>query len=198
LPTTTRSSERLRWLPAATALWLLLGAGGCESAPPPPLFALPTDAPANKAAQTRVFETKDANELMSASAAVLQDLGFHIEECAREVGFLRAAKDRSARETGQELLRLFVLALSLGRSRIPIDLQQRIAATLVAQPADAAGRRHEVRVVFFRVVWAGDGQLRDRYVPPGRQQVEMIRDPFVYQQFFAKLSKAVFLEPFTL
>jgi len=28
--------------------------------------------------------------------------------------------------------------------------------------------------------------------------MEMLRDPVMYQQFFAKLSKAVFLEAFTL
>jgi hypothetical protein len=30
------------------------------------------------------------------------------------------------------------------------------------------------------------------------QSMEMLRDPVMYQQFFAKLSKAVFLEAFTL
>jgi hypothetical protein len=31
-------------------------------------------------------------------------------------------------------------------------------------------------------------------VPPGQQYVQMIRDAVLYQQFFARLSKAVFLE----
>jgi hypothetical protein len=35
-------------------------------------------------------------------------------------------------------------------------------------------------------------------IPPGTQSMEMLRDPALYQQFFAKLSKAVFLEAFTL
>jgi hypothetical protein len=52
--------------------------------------------------------------------------------------------------------------------------------------------------MFYRVVWEGDGQSGDSYLPPGGQRSEMIRDPVIYQQFFAKLSKAVFLEAFTL
>jgi len=52
-----------------------------------------------------------------------------------------------------------------------------------------------VRIIFYRVVWKGDGQADRNYIPPGEQQMEMIRDQDIYQQFFAKLSKAVFLEP---
>jgi hypothetical protein len=162
------------------------------------LFRLSPLAPAHKAAQTRFFETRDANELLSASAAVLQDLGFHIEESVRDLGFLRATKERSARESGQEIWRVLLLIVSLGYEKMPVDLQQQIAATLVARPVGADGTTHEVRIMFYRVVWKGDGQTNRDYVAPGLQSVEMIRDPVIYQQFFAKLSKAVFLEAFTL
>ena len=58
--------------------------------------------------------------------------------------------------------------------------------------------RQEVRIVFYRAVWKGDGQADRNYIPPGEQKMEMIRDPEIYQQFFAKLSKAVFLEPHSI
>jgi hypothetical protein len=146
--------------------------------------------------QTRVFETPDAMELLSASAAALQDLGFQIEESVRDVGMLRAAKERSAREYGQEITRFF---LALGGNRMPVDLQQKISATLVMRPLDEAQSRQEVRVVFYRVVWKGDGSVsrgqgQSEYIPPGEQMMEMIRDATIYQQFFASLSKSVFLE----
>jgi hypothetical protein len=171
--------------------------------PPSELLSLSPDAPANKAMQTRMFETSGETELLSASAAVLQDLGFQISESVREVGFLRATKERSAREYGQEITRFLVLLLStaasvLGGSNaatvIPVDLHQQINASLIARPLDAKGSRHEVRILFYRLVWKGDGQSGDQYVQPGDQQMQMIRDAGIYQQFFARLSKAVFLE----
>lgn len=201
MPTTTRSSEaRPPAFAAGSALALLLL--GCASTPPAQFFELEPRAPALRAAQTRTFETRDADEILSASAAVLQDLGFHVEESARELGFLRAAKERSARTSGQGIGRAVVSVLSFGSAWIPIDLEQRIAATLVARPAGAAGdpgaARQEVRIQFYRIVWKGDGVAGRDYIPPGEQRLEMIRDPVVYREFFARLSKAVFLEAFTI
>lgn len=172
---------------------------------PAEFFQLTAESPAHKAMQTRVFETKDERELLSASAAVLQDLGFQIEESVREVGFLRATKERSAREHGQDISRflvfLFSSALVLVQQPpivIPVDLHQKIAATLITRPLNPERTRHEVRVMFYRVIWKGDGSAGQQPIPPGEQRMEMVRDPVLYQTFFAKLSKAVFLEPFAL
>ncbi len=165
---------------------------------PSELFQLTAESPMHRAMQTRFFETPNEKELLSASAAVLQDLGFQIEESVRAVGFLRATKERSAREYGQYLQQVLFLVLSLGNLRIPVDLHQKIAAGLITRPLNHDATRQEVRIVFYRVVWKGDGQADRQYIPPGQQSMEMIRDPEIYQQFFAKLSKAVFLEAHTL
>ena len=101
---------------------------------PAELFTLTPDTPKHRAMQTRMFETPNEGELLSASAAVLQDLGFQIEESQRDVGFLRATKERSAREYGQYIRQALVLVLSLGKLLQPVDLHQKIAASLVAQP----------------------------------------------------------------
>lgn len=175
---------------------------GCRTPTPPQEFFRLTEASAvHRAAQTRLFETPNGRALLSASAATLQDLGFQIDESAPEVGFLRAAKERGAREYGQEILRgvIFVVGLA-GRSVtiIPVDLQQQIVASMAIRPVSADGSRHEVRIAFYRVVWKGDGQQSSgsssQYIPPGEQRMEMIRGAEIYQQFFARLSKAVFLE----
>lgn len=206
--------RRARLVPAlrAIALGLALGAApGCYSPPkttPLELFTLAQESAANKSNQTRRFETRDSDELLSASAAVLQDLGFQVTEVDREIGFLRAAKERSARERGQEVKRgviawlttmLSVVAAMGGSSSnaivlIPIDLHQQIDASLVTRPIDDQGNRHEVRVVFYRLVWKGSGQSGNNQIAPGEQRMEMIRDAEIYQQFYARVSKAVFLE----
>jgi hypothetical protein len=180
-------------------------AGCVTHTQPDELFQLKPESAANRAMQTRLFETKDEAELLSASAAVLQDLGFQIEESVREVGFLRATKERSAREYGQDITRFVVFLLSSALILVqqppivmPVDLHQKIAATLVAKPATQDATRQEVRVVFYRVVWKGEGSSGQQGIPPGEQRMEMLRDPVMYQTFFAKLSKAVFLEPFAL
>jgi hypothetical protein len=182
----------------ALALIPALAAGCVEATPPPELFQLSPESTQNRAMQTRLFETDDPMELLSASAATLQDLGFQVEESVREVGFLRATKERSAREYGQDIGRFFVFLLSLGHALMPVDLHQKIAATVITRPLNPDGTRQEVRIMFYRVVWKGDGQGDSTYIPPGEQRMEMIRDPVIYQQFFAKLSKAVFLEPHTI
>lgn len=194
------------WIMAAGCLALVTQVTGCVAhTQPDELFQLKAESAANRAMQTRGFETRNEAELLSASAAVLQDLGFQVEESVREVGFLRATKERSAREHGQDITRFLVFLLSTGLIFVqqppivlPVDLHQKIAATLITRPVNPESTRQEVRVVFYRVVWKGNGSAGRQAIPPGEQRMEMLRDPVLYQTFFAKLSKAVFLEPFAL
>ena len=206
MPTTRPNSDGAGDISARLAAGVLLTVTlallipGCVRQPTQPseFFQLSPESTANRSMQTRLFETANGRELLSASAAALQDLGFQVEESVREVGFLRAAKERSAREYGQYLNRFFVWLLSLGHLIMPVDLHQKIAATIVTRPVNQDGSRQEVRIMFYRVLWKGEGQADRNIIPPGQQQMEMIRDPEIYQQFFAKLSKAVFLEPHTI
>jgi hypothetical protein len=160
-------------------------------------FKLTPESAKHRTLQTRMFETSNEKELMSASAAVLQDLGFQVEESSTEVGVLRAAKERSAREYGQEILQGFIFLLGAFGGKaiiIPVDLHQQINATLVTRRSESDSSRFSVRIHFYRTVWKGDGKNGDQNIPPGQQHMEMIYDGEIYQQFFAKLSKSVFLE----
>ena len=185
--------------------WLLLPMVGgllsaCVQAPMPKVesfFELTPQSAQHRALQTRTFETSNEKELLSASAAVLQDLGFQVEESVKEVGMLRAAKERGAREYGQEIMQSLVfllLAISGKAYIIPVDVHQQINATLVTRRSETDPSSFSVRILFHRSVWKGDGQAGDQKIPPGQQNLEMIVDARIYQQFFAKLSKSVFLE----
>lgn len=161
-------------------------------------FELTPESVQHRTLQTRMFETSNEKELLSASAAVLQDLGFQVEESVTEVGMLRAAKERGAREYGQEIWQgfIFILGILVVQKAIVIsvDFHQQINATLVTRRSETDSSRFSVRILFHRSIWKGDGNNGSMHIPPGLQRLEMIYDGKIYQQFFAKLSKGVFLE----
>jgi len=177
---------------------IMLFLSGCaRMASPESFFELSSTYSKDKALQSRFFETSNQRELISASAAVLQDLGFQVEESESRVGVLRAVKERSAREWGQEIARTFVALIGAMGGKVillPVDLHQQIAATLTVFPAENDSKKFCSRIIFHRKVWKGDGSDGSSHIPPGEQRLEMINDPVIYQQFFSKLSKSVFLE----
>lgn len=204
LTTTLNSKIFSLQKPARLFRWLLFPVGlgllsGCVQAMPKveSFFEVTPQTAQHRALQTRMFDISDEKELLSASAAVLQDLGFQIEESVKDVGMLRAAKERGAREYGQEIMQSFVFLLGLvGQTTIlvPVDVHQQINATLVTRRSETDASRFSVRILFHRSIWKGDGQSDRQYIPPGIQSLEMITDGKIYQQFFAKLSKSLFLE----
>ena len=208
--TTTRSSSpTLQRGKSAKAIALCISLvyatlllGCVQAIPPEEFFQLTPESLRNRALQTRIFETTNEKELLSASAAVLQDLGFQIEESEMEMGVLRAAKERSAREFWQEFWQVVILLVSSagcvsGANTMylnPVDLHQQIGATLATRPLEGDDSRYSVRISFHRTLWKGDGSSGNQYIPPGANRMEMIYDGKIYQQFFAKLSKGLFLE----
>jgi len=62
---------------------------------------------------------------------------------------------------------------------------QDIKLTLVVLPDPKEVRTHRVRLTMQRIVWARNGELLEQ---------ESINDAQIYQAFFDKLSKSVFLE----
>ena len=79
-----------------------------------------------------------------------------------------------------------------------MDLHQQISATLVTRRAENDASRFMVRILFYRTVWKGDGGSRNQYIPPGAPRIEVIYNGEIYQQFFAKLSKGLFLEAYQI
>jgi hypothetical protein len=69
-----------RLLPVAFLAAGLVLVAGCEQTIPKDALQLSPESLAQRQAQTRRFDTADEAMLLSASAAVLQDLGFNLDE----------------------------------------------------------------------------------------------------------------------
>jgi hypothetical protein len=133
--------------------------------------------------QTRYFDTSDEPKILSACAALLQDLGFNLDESETHLGVIVASKKRSAENAGQIVGAVFLAVLT--GAYMPVDKDQLMRACVVTKPAGEEGKRISVRVTFQRLIWNTQGQCTKR---------ECLREPKMYQDFFEKLSKSVFLE----
>jgi hypothetical protein len=160
---------------------------GCATIPPDALKMTP-DTLERRQLQTRRFDGIEEKKILAASAGVLQDLGFNIDESETKLGLIVASKDRSAVSKGQ-VTAAVLLALLTG-TVTAVDKKQKIRVSLVARPAPTASdagppTSYYVRVTFQRMVWNTDNQV---------SRIEAIDEPAIYQEFFEKLSKSIFLE----
>lgn len=154
---------------------------GCAHVPPPSALSLQPDSLRLRQLQTRRFETSDETFLLQSSLGVLQDLGFEVDESEARLGVLVASKHRDASDAAQIAGQIFLGALT--GARMPIDQEQRIRASIVTRAVTPQATT--VRITFQRLVWNDMGQI---------SRTESLDDPELYQEFFFKLSKSVFLE----
>ncbi|MFQ5914330.1 MAG: hypothetical protein ACE5JS_14210 [Nitrospinota bacterium] len=155
---------------------------GCAPSIPKEALQLSPESLQDRQLQTRRFDTQDEEKLLAASAALLQDIGFLIDESETRLGVIVASKDRSAVSGKQVAVKVFFALLG---ANLPIDRHQRMRAAVVTRPVGEEGKGTAVRVTFQRIVWNEQRQITKR---------ERLNDPKIYQEFFSKLSKAVFLE----
>ncbi|HCF05680.1 MAG TPA: hypothetical protein DEU72_05530 [Desulfomicrobiaceae bacterium] len=155
---------------------------GCQTIPKDALTLSP-ESLAERQMQTRKYETKDEAKILAACAGLLQDMGFNIDESETNLGLITASKQRSAENAGQIVAAVIVAAL--GGGAMPVDKEQKMRASVVTRPIGDQEKYIAVRVTFQRIVWNTQGQVT---------KSESIIDPAVYQEFFDKLSKAIFLE----
>jgi hypothetical protein len=159
-----------------------LSLAACQPGIPKEALQLSPQSLQQRQLQTRRFETLDEAKLLSASAAVLQDLGFALDNSETEVGLVVASKDRDATEAGQIAAAIAVAVLT--GAYVPTDKNQKIRASLVTKPVDD-GKSTNVRVTFQRTVWNTQGNVT---------RIEGLKDPELYQKFFNSLSQSVFLQ----
>ena len=162
--------------------------GGCSQTPkvPPEALRLSQESLRDRQLQMRRYESKDEDKMLAASAALLQDLGFNLDESETELGVISASKSRDATESGQIIGSLFVLILTsaLGSpASMPTDKVQKIFASVVTRPAGE--KSMIVRVTFSRIVWNTEKRISKQ---------ERINEAKYYREFFEKLSKSIFME----
>ncbi len=180
---------------------------GCTTTIPPEALQMQPDTLANRQIQSRKYDIKTEKELLGASAAVLQDMGFNLDESQTSLGVIVASKSRDAKDGGQ-IAGAIVMGFLFGAAAVSYDKNQKIRASLVTKPAVTnnpikvelttnAGKNIKfdqqvdassgfiVRVTFQRLVWNQNNVLT---------KIEGINDPAIYTEFYDKLSKSVFLQ----
>lgn len=167
-------------------LFITLFVAGCITIPPNTFVTTP-ELLQQRQLETRRYDSIKEADLISASANVLQDLGFNLENSETKLGVLTASKQRDA-TNGAEVAGAVLIAL-LGGGATPISKDQTIRVSLVVRPVnDSTGKpipdSNFVRVSFQRVVRRTDNS----------EYAETLRDAQLYQDFYERVSKSVFIE----
>jgi len=139
--------------------------------------------------EMRQFDTKDELKVLSATAGVLQDMGFTLSEVEKKLGLIVGSKERDATIPGQVAMAAFIDILgaaggSSSNAMSQIDAVQTILVSCVTR-LNLEGNQVAVRVTFQRVIFNRMNQV---------SRLETVKDPKIYEGFFDKLSKSIFLE----
>mgnify|MGYP001453190784 CR=1 FL=1 len=161
---------------------------GCATVPVSALKS-PETSLKSRQIEMRQFDTQDELKVLSATASVLQDMGFTLTEVERRLGLIVGSKERDATVPGQVAMAAFadILGAAGGSSSnalSQIDSVQTILVSCVTR-LNLEKSRVAVRVTFQRVVFNRMNQV---------SRLETVNDPKVYTGFFDKLSKSIFLE----
>jgi len=172
----------MRKLLALSLISATIALAGCQTKPPADAFKLNESSLENRQVQSRLFETRDETALLSSGIGVLQDMGFTMDESEKTAGLVTASKTVDATDGGQVAAAIFVALL--GGGNMAIDKEQKIKVSFVTYPSKTASG-YIARASFQRIVWNSQGVV---------SRAETLTDNALYQDFFDKLSKSVFLE----
>jgi hypothetical protein len=154
---------------------------------PPNVFVVTPDQLARRQIETRRYDGSKEEAILIASSNVLQDLGFNLDNSETKLGVLTASKQRDAVEAG-EVAAAILIAL-LGGGAMPISKDQTIRVSLVVRPVQATNDNapidaHFVRITFQRLVRRTDNSV----------MAQTLTDNELFEGFFEKLSKSIFIE----
>ena len=183
---------------AAFLAGLLLALAGCGGIPADALKLAP-ESNQNRELQTRRFDGVKETDLLAATAGVLQDLGFTLDESESQLGVITASRKLTSRRslTAGEVMKdlaWMLLVPTLGAIYTAYD-----AATGVKEPqlvrvslvtsvtGGGATPAASARVTAQRVVYTNERLTKIKSVEP-------LHDAAFYREFFNRLSKSVFLQ----
>ena len=147
------------------------------------VLKLEPDSMEQRRLQTRKYDDITEAKVISASLQVLQDLGFNIDSSEAKLGVIQGSKDRDATEAGQ-VVGSIIFAIIFGAA-LPIKKKKKMLASIVVSPAPSQDKANLVRVTFSRLVWNTENTI---------SKAERLNAPEIYQEFFDRLSKSLFLE----
>jgi hypothetical protein len=180
---------------SAPILLGLLLLTGC-AAPASQMLTSPEDMLAQRQLQTRHYESADEERILMTCTALLQDMGFQIDEGTSRLGVVLGSKMRDANSLtpGQRVaVGAAALGLLAGGYTAPLALllvdkiqakPVRIEVGVFTRKIGVDGDRIAVRIIFRET-----GHTDGRPGPP-----HIIADATVYQEAFDRLSKALALE----
>jgi hypothetical protein len=154
---------------------------------PKEALLLREENPARRKLQSRRFETKDEPALLTAAVAILEELGFTIDQKSVELGLIAGSKKESPYNVGGMATSAAVAVITSALSfptTIPYSKDRLIRASLSASRGED-GNRTILRLTFQLVVWDTEGKV---------DKSELLEEPKAYHAFFDKLSKAAALE----
>ena len=168
----------MRGLARGAALCVCIVLSGCAQQVPDNMLSWTAETMQYRELSRRVYETSKEEHALRAVGGVLQDLGYQITEGDHTLGFLTAAKSGEGAGLGAHVL----VALFGGDTRAL--LRERHVRVSVVTHIDRARRLH-VRATFQAIGIDGYGNMA---------MAEKLDEPELYQGFFSKLDKALFLE----
>jgi hypothetical protein len=162
-----------------------------------PLFQLNPTSPTDLLAQSRSFPTADSNAILNASVAVLQDMGYQVKGGDRQLGLLYGDKVADVPRPGPDhdiaeaaLVAVSILAIALGGGQGEImDLPEQVVQHVYVTLLVVRETGHSAASVRVRLSIDRDMVYDQGYILADHTEL-----PLIYQEFFDKLSKSVFLE----
>jgi len=162
---------------------------GCATTIPIDVLKLSPDSLKNREIESRQFDTRNELQVLLASANVLQDMGFTLTEIENDLGLIVGSKERDATVPGQIAMAAFadILCAAAGGSSNTLAMTDAVQSVLIScvTRLNLEGNKVVVRVAFQRVIFNQMQQV---------SRLETINDSKIYQGFFDKLSKSIFLE----